>query len=312
MTPSKGCWYLALLSALCILAASVTEVITLTWRNWIQLTIPPDFKHHNRTRRVFIGLWGICGPNMGECFAFHAEGQDLPWHLQISIFLSMFSICLLFLAFCLSFVELMYMVNRKRTFPLKRAQVYLALSTEILSVVIAATMGLASIGGYEQNFWTILKDHMRFPGPEELPAGSRCSLGQAWGFQVLIIVYLTCYLLLARIQLTKTSLGRSATLADRRDMVQEALIRPRIVLLTPDLTGTSTRTHRTPPPAYSPPPVYVPGDAVRDTRQPMLGADVVQERGTHDQPVLPEVSACLHDCPRRSSTLSVELRQFLV
>ena len=124
---------------------------------------------------------------------------------------------------------------------------------------------------------------------------------------MLIIVYLTCYLLLTRIQLTK-SLDHTETLVARH--IQETLLRPRIVLLTPELTGSATRTHRTPPPAYSPPPLYTAEEGVRVSHLRIPEGEEEQEDQIRTG--CPEMSACLHDCARRGSNYPIELRQLLI
>jgi hypothetical protein len=121
----------------------------------------------------------------------------------VAVFLSMVSICMDVLILALCFLELICIWQRKEKFPLKKAQLYLALcegqygcfplgiflsNSSFFSVffviTIIAVMGFLVISGYEQRVWDILRDKMNLSGPEHLGSDSRFSLSQAWGFQV--------------------------------------------------------------------------------------------------------------------------------
>ncbi|OQV15070.1 hypothetical protein BV898_10702 [Hypsibius exemplaris] len=225
---------LSLMGALCIMAATITQIVTLSWRNWIAMLIP----WRNSTSKLEIGLWGACARS-DHCYAFHAEGARLPWNLQVGIFLSMICICIEVLILAMSLGELLFMRNDRC--PLKRLELYLAFLGTSLALTISAVMGLLALSGHEQDLWELLQSKMVLPGPAVLPEYSRFSVSQAWGFQALSCLYFICYMFVVKIQLSQAVIRVEISVANQEE----------------DRPGRRNRIcGTTPPPFYSPPPAY--------------------------------------------------------
>ncbi|XP_055341155.1 uncharacterized protein LOC129590133 isoform X2 [Paramacrobiotus metropolitanus] len=222
----------------------VLTIITLSWRNWVQL----DFAVTNHTvDHLQIGLWGACVGG-AECYSFHGEG--LPWYLQATVFLAMIGICFEALIFCLCIVELLYLWNAKGFFPLKQSQLYLALVTVVVTLTMAVISGSMTLSGLEKDMWKIVDDQLHLMEAGSNVRVGRFTVSQAWGYQVLVSISVICFVIITKSQLTRMSAVQDEERPANQRRIEVVLVSP------PMFRAPNLQLQYTPPPAYSPPPAY--------------------------------------------------------